>query len=231
MGRTKRLITIHAGRLVRQVCYTQPFPRDDPAARAAKERCSTEARRLINARLRYEKLHFLLAANFDSGLFLTLTYGGPYLPDTRKAARAELTNYIIRLRQAFRAQGRELAYVYNTEQAHEHGRYHHHMVVNGTMDDVDLIASRWPLGDVKAVPIDGERLEELARYLTKEEPSRKVGGRYYSPSRGLKKPIRTSELVDSSFTLQAPVGAKVENMESKSNYFGNYDYLSYLDSS
>ena len=48
------------------------------------------------------------------------------------------------------------------------------------------------------------------------------------PSRGLKRPERTSELVDDALALAAPPGAVVLDVEQKDNAWGRYCYIKYL---
>lgn len=60
-----------------------------------------------------------------------------------------------------------------TEQlSSEGGRLHHHMVVNGTGADLDVLRSLWPYGEVELEPLDTwQGYEALAKYLTKEPRS------------------------------------------------------------
>ena len=103
------------------------------------------------------------------------------------------------------------------------------MVLNSTGEDVETIRSLWSrFGDnVEIVGLlDGTDYEARARYLCKErQPAGKQG---FVPSRGLKRPERTSELVDDALALAAPPGAVVLDVEQKDNAWGRYCYIKYL---
>lgn len=219
--------------MVRAVLYTQPMASDEPTQRAAKSRVSSAARTKLNQRAMWQKCEAIMAANFDRhDLWVTLTYRDADLPHSREQAVRCLASFIDELRRVRREDGEEVRYIKNVEHLTdegEPGRWHHHMVLNSTGEDVETICSLWSrFGDnVEIVGLlDGTDYEARARYLCKErQPAGKQG---FVPSRGLKRPERTSELVDDALTLSAPPGAVVLEVAQADNSWGRYCYIKYL---
>ena len=232
--KSKRLTQVRAGRLVTAVLYTQPMGADEPSVRAAKTKVSSAARQRLNRKASWQKLESLLAANFDAGdLFVTLTYRDSCLPPTREAAGRNLSRFLQQLRTQRAARGEELLYVKNTEHLTddgEVGRWHHHLVINATQRDFDEIRSLWSRwGDnvnIEQLLADGEDYATRARYLCKERAP--AGKQAWTPSRGLARPKRVSELVDDSLTLDAPPGAVILERDQVVNGWGSYVYIKYL---
>lgn len=239
----KRIKTIRAGRLVFGVCYSQAMASDSPKARAAKTKCSSQARRALNFRAAWQKLWLLLAANFRRGdLWITLTYDDEHLPDCRKEAKKRVTLFLDRLRAARRRSGEELRYIYCTEGLTEDGgrRLHHHMVLSAgaAHKDYELIRSLWTFGENIEIRRLGEHelytddFLELAQYMCKERnPEAKVynvGDKCWIGSKNLQRPVTDSVLVDDNITIAAPPGARVIDRDETSNQFGSYHYIVYL---
>lgn len=235
MAKSKRLLQIRAGRMVRIVVYRQAVRSDPPAVRAAKERVSSEARCRINARTSREKCEEVMAANFDRGdLFVTLTYREA--PASRESAVRALGVFLRRLREARARRGETLRYLKNAEHIRDdgsEGRWHHHLVINGTGADYEEIREIWATWgdnvDFEGLLSDGESYESRARYLCKERPP--LGKQCWTPSRGLHRPQRSSELVDDSLTITVdslPAGAQVLDHREEHNEWGSYVYYKYL---
>lgn len=233
MARTNYKKKMTAGRLVKTVLYSVPQRKDEPRARAAKERVSSEARQRMNLRASWEKLEMLLAANFDyRDLMITLTYLDRYLPPNREAAVKLLKKFITQLRAEYKKRGHVLKYIYVTEDKHGDGRLHHHIVINGTGNDYELINSLWIYGEnVHFEPVEIKGYEALARYLTKEPREygkAEVGKRTWTPSQGLARPKTEGDRVEDDMTLTVPPGAVVLDRSEKNNEFGTFIYLKYL---
>lgn len=235
MGKGKRLVHIRAGREGRIILYTQSLGSDEPKARAEKSKISSAARNRINARTSREKLEELMAANFDRrDLFVTLTYREA--PATREAAMRRLAAFLRLLRLARAARGEELRYIKNAEHLRDdgsEGRWHHHLVINATGSDYEEIRSLWAAWgdnvDFEGLLEAGESYESRARYMCKERPP--VGKQCWTPSRGLRRPTRTSELVDDSLTItpdSLPAGAVVLEHSEERNEWGSFVYYKYL---
>lgn len=230
----KRLKTVTAGRLVYGVCYTTASAHDSDRARAEKRQASSAARERINLRTSWQKLEMLLAANFGRrDLMVTLTYDDEHLPPNREAAVKETRKFLRLLREHRKPRGEPTRYVYTTEQWSSEGqRLHHHLVLNGTGMDGEVLRSLWANGQVEfSVLDDWDGYEALAKYLTKEarEHGRpEVGARSWSASLGLKKPKEESRPVPDNVTLSPPPGAIILDKDERRNGYGEYTYIKYL---
>ena len=230
----KRLKTITAGRLVVVGCYTIPTPRSTGQERRALREISSAAQMEINAKRSWQKLELLLAANFGKGdLHVVFTYDDEHLPPDREAAVKLMKKLIQQLRAHRRARGQETRYIYVTEQlSSAGGRLHHHMVLNGTGEDLEVLRSLWPYGEVELEGLDvWQGYEALAKYLTKEprECGRaEPGARTWAASIGLKKPKVESEIVKDNLTVAAPPGAIILSAPPPArNEFGEFVMLKY----
>ena len=226
----KRKRVIRAGNLVFATISTPPAPNDPEHIRAAKTRATTAARRALNLKAACRRLEMLLAANFTSHDFhLTLTYRDADLPATRAEAVKRVRKFFAMLREYRKARGLPLKYVYVTEGLHGDKRYHHHIVLNATAGDYELVRSLWIWGDqIDFEPIAAREYEELARYITKEaHEGRPNGAQLWTTSRGLTKPTIETSWVDDNETLVPPAGCYVIEREERQNEFAGYSYLKY----
>jgi hypothetical protein len=220
------------------VAYTVPMAGDSPRVRRQKQKASSAAREMLNARYSYSKLERTLSANFDDGdLFVTLTYDDDHLPPNRDMAVRKVRSYLSKLRKRRKEKGQPLKYIYVTEGNYPGGRLHHHLVLNGTGDDAEDLRDLWIYGDsVKFATLKftaTDTYEDLASYLTKEPREHghpEVGERTWTPSLGLTKPEEPPpEIVPDYVTLTPPPGAIWASMEGpKRNGFGEYVWLKYL---
>lgn len=230
----KRLKTITAGRLVVVGCYTIPTPRSTERERTALREISSAAQMTINANRSWQRLELLLAANFGRrDLHVVLTYDDEHLPANRQAAVKRVRKMLPQLRAVRKSRGQELKYIYVTEQlSSEGGRLHHHLIINGTGADLDVLRSLWPYGEVELEPLDTwQGYEALAKYLTKEPRELgkpEVGARNWAASLGLKKPKVESEIVKDNLTVAAPPGAVILSAPPPvRNEFGEFVMLKY----
>lgn len=210
------------------------FPSDTPKARAEKAKCSSAVRQVLNDRFSWQKLKYVLAANFVPGdLVVTLTYDDEHLPGNIELARKALKKFFSQLQQHRRAREQSLRYVYCTETLHDGGRIHHHLVLNGTGADYDTIRSLWTQGSgIEISSVDVWGFEELAKYMTKEprEYGRNcVGERSWVGSRGLAKPeVLPTQWVNADVRLEPPVNAFILRRESFENQWCRYSYIEYM---
>lgn len=230
MAKERRKI-IQAGRLWMAVQYTVIHNQNQSARREARSQISTPARESLNAKLSWQKLMLILAANFaKSDLVVTLTYRDSNLPKHRDEANKRLDNFI----RAFRAHRKTLVqdfiYVRTTEGYHSGGRLHHHLIINTTGADYDIIRQLWKRNgdniDFEKFGFDGA--ERWAKYLTKEpreKGRRHVGDRTWSTSRNMKKPIVSYEFVLEGMDLSPPPGASVTDKTECSNTFGRFCHM------
>ena len=236
-----RIKTVRGGRLVKIVCYSQAMPYDPPKERKEKRKTTTKAMQKFNFRAAWEYLEFLLAENFgEDDQFLTLTYDDDHLPADRAGAQKEIKRYIRRIQAAIKKLGLgPLKYIYCTESVPEGPgeprRLHHHMVANGGERAREVIRAKWRAGQAYAEPLlDGPAdYEPRARYMVKERApdveGREPRLRAWTPSKNLKKPTVTSELVPDTLTITAPPGAFVLEMQEDHNSYGMFIYLKYIE--
>lgn len=226
----KRKKTIIAGRIVKTVIYTAPEPIDGQRARAEKSRMTSAARKAVNNRTARARLEMLLAANYAGrDLFVTLTYCDECLPENRAEAVEQLRKFIKLFRAQRKKAGLELRYLYTTEEKHGESRLHHHLVINATGKDIEILRSLWTYGDIIDIEYIGARdYEGLALYMTKESAAgRPVGAQMWTASRNMVKPIEKSTFVTNDTMLSAPLGCHVMEKEERTTEFGSYCYIKY----
>ena len=230
MAKERRKI-IQAGQLWMAVQYTAIRSSDQGARREAKAQISSPARESLNAKLSWQKLMLLLAANFVSNdLVVGLSYRDADLPARREDADKKLSNFIRALRQRRAAAGKPLIYIRVTEGYHSGGRLHHHLIINETGDDYQLIRDLWRKnGDnVDFERFGSEGAERWGKYLTKEpreKGRRYVGDRTWRASIHLKKPVTTSELVSQDEPLLPPAGSFVIDSTQCENCYGRFRHV------
>lgn len=230
MAKERRKI-VQAGKLWMAVQYTAIRGDNQDARREARTQISTPARESLNAKLSWQKLMLLLAANFKStDLVVSLSYRDENLPVRREDADRILSNFIRALRQQRAAANQTLVYVRVTEGYHSGGRLHHHLIINATGDDYAVIRSLWKKhGDnVDFEPFGLDGPDRWGKYLTKEpreKGRRYVGDRTWRASIHMKKPIVTSELVDPEDPLIPPFGAFVTDSAQCENCYGRFSYM------
>lgn len=226
----KRKKTITAGRIVKVILYTAPEPRDGERTRAEKSRMTTAAQRAMNDKSARGRLEMLIAGNFTGrDLFTTLTYRDADLPAKRAGAVKIVRRFLKDLRKYRIARGQELRYIYTTEEKHGESRLHHHLVINSMGQDIEIIRSLWPYGDVvDAEPVDENDLAALAAYITKESvEGRPVGAQMWTRSRNLMKPVVETNFVSEDTSLVVPPGCDTLEREEKATEYGSYSYIKY----
>lgn len=227
----ERRKTVKAGNLWMAVQYTAIRASNQNARREAKAQISSPARESLNAKLSWQKLMLTLAANYKtSDMVVTLSYRDKDLPNRRDEADKRLTNFIRAFRLHRRQLGEELIYVRVTEGYHSGGRLHHHLIINSTGLDFDIIRQLWSRnGDnIDFEPFGADGAERWGKYLTKEpreKGRRYVGDRTWRTSIHMKKPEVVSELVDKRDSLLPPAGAFVIDSAQCENCYGRFCYM------
>ena len=210
--------------MVKTILYTAPEPRDGERVRAEKSRMTAAAQQAMNDKAARGKLEMLIASNFTGrDRFGTLTYRDADLPAKRAVAVKLVRLFLKNLRKHRALRGQVLRYIYTTEEKHGEARLHHHLVINATGQDIEVIRSLWPYGDVVDVEqIDENDFAALAVYITKESvEGRPVGAQMWTRSRNLKKPDVESCFVPDDTTLAAPPGCYVLEKEEKITEYGS----------
>lgn len=213
------------------VQYTAIRGPNQETRREARAQISTPARESLNAKLSWQKLMLVLAANFRStDLVVTLTYRDERLPNRRELADRRLDYLIRNLRAVRQEQGQDLVYARTTEGYHSGGRLHHHLIINATGQDYEIIKELWQRDgdnvDFEPFGIDGA--ERWAKYLTKEpreKGRRHVGDRTWRTSRNVKKPTTTYEYVAADTELIPPPGSVITDRAGCENCYGKFHYI------
>ena len=222
---------MQAGRLWMAVQYTAIHAGNQSTRREAKLQISSPARESLNAKLSWQKLMLTLAANFHpSDLVLALTYRDNDLPNRREDADKRLTKLIRDLREHRKRIGIPLIYVRVTEGYHSGGRLHHHLIINATGQDIDIIRKLWKKnGDnIDAEDFGSDGAERWGKYLTKEpreKGRRYVGDRTWRCSIHMKKPEVSSILVEEGDDLQPPAGAFITDRAEVQNCYGRFCHI------
>lgn len=230
MGKERRKI-IQAGSLWMAVQYTAIRGGNQGQRREAKAQISSPARESLNAKLSWQKLMLTLAANYKrTDLVIGLDYREEALPKRREEADKRLSNFIRALRAHRKQLGQELIYVRVTEGYHSGGRLHHHLIINATGNDYEIIKALWAKNadTVDFEPFGPDGAERWGKYLTKEpreKGRRYVGDRTWRTSIHMKKPDITSEYVDSRDSLEPPAGAFVVDRTSCENCYGRFAHI------
>lgn len=230
----KKLKTIVAGSLVKQVLYTPPTVRDTGSARGDKKRVSSAAQQRMNQQTSCEKLEWMLAANYRRGdLVVTLTFDDEHLPDTRQGVLRCLKKFRSSLSRVRRRKGKNpLVMVWgNPEHKHGDGRWHIHCVINATGADYADIRSCWPYGsdiEIKSFRLDKEQnYASLARYMCKERPEH-LGQKQWSYTRTAAKPQVDTDWVDADTVIQAPKGSVVYQDTHERTEYASFHFIKYL---
>ena len=214
---------------------------DSPKVRAAKSKATSAAQKRMNQLNSLMELELRLAANYPtagSGLVIVLTYDDQHLPRSRKEAQRRFKYFLSKLRAA-RREARLPAprVIYAPEVlTSATGRWHHHIVLDNTGDDLDMVRRCWIYGsdiDCEKLRVDDEKNHEtLARYMSKElreaqEYESKPGLHGWGCTRNCLKPEVDVVLVEDGDRLEAPRGAAVLLHEERRTEFSGYEILKY----
>ena len=219
----KILKRINAGGIQVEALTYRRSRYDTPEQRAAKRQASSAAQRRMNQIYSYQRLELALAMNFPtagSGLVVTLTYDDAHMPEDRRTAQLRFRYFLKKLRRARQEAGLPEPVVFSAPEilTSDTGRWHHHIVIDNTGQDLDLLRSCWIYGsDVEAEKLrvdDQKNHETLARYMTKElrecqEYESRPGLHGWSCTRNAKRPEVDTVIVDDDYEIKAPEGSKV----------------------
>ena len=237
----KTLKHIDAGGIQVAALYDRCSPRDSAPQRAAKHQASSAAQRRMNQIYSYQQLELRLAANFPtpgSALVVVLTHDDAHMPKDRKEAQMHFKYFLQKLRAARKAAGLPEPVVFWAPEilTSESGRWHQHIVLDNTGQDIDMIRRCWIYGsdvEVTKLRVDGERNHEtLARYMTKElrecqEYEARPGLHGWSCTRNAKKPEVETVTVPDDYDLQPPDGCTVLMDERKQTEWASYHVLKF----
>lgn len=237
----KQRITIDGGAVVYEIECPVRQKGDGPKERAAKSKATNEAQALRNRILSTRELELRLAKNFPtpgSGLVIVLTYDDAHLPKSRKEAQRRFKYFLRKLREARRKAGLpEPRVIYAPEAlSSRSGRWHHHIVLDNTGNDLDTVRACWIYGDdieAEKLRVDDEKDHaSLARYMNKElreaqEYECRPGLHGWGCTRNCLKPEVDVRIVEDRCRLRAPKGATVLLQERRANAFAEVAVIKY----
>lgn len=214
---------------------------DSPKERAAKARATSAAQKRMNQLNSMMELELRLAANFPtagSGLVVVLTYDDEHLPKTRKQAQRRFAYFLKKLRAEREAAGLPAPRVIYAPEVltSKSGRWHHHIVIDNTGDDLAMIRRCWGYGSgiaCEKLRVDDEKNHEtLARYMSKElreaqEYECRPGLHGWGCTRNCLKPEVDVVLVDEDERLDPPRGATLLLHETRRTEFSGYEIIKY----
>lgn len=237
----KKRTIIDGGAIRYEIESSLPARGDGPRKRAAKRRATCEAQRLRNRILSTRTLELILAKNFPtagSGIVAVLTYDDRHLPKSRKEAQLRFKYFLRKLRDERRKAGLpEPRVVYVPEAlSSATGRWHHHIVVDATGEDLAMIRRCWIYGrDIEAekLRVDEEKNHEsLASYMNKElreaqEYECRAGLHGWGCTRSCLRPEVDTVTVEDSDRLRAPRGATLLQQERRETGGGSFAFVKY----
>lgn len=154
--------------------------------RGGKKKTTSPKQRNLNNKRACRYFCLLAKSNFgQDDIHLTLSYDDEHIPESTRAAEREVKNFIRRLKNKYQKNGKELKYIYITEEGAKNGRVHHHLLINSGLDR-DIIEKVWGKGYANSTRIQLEHggIDGLVCYLSKDPKGRKR----YTPSQNLIKP-------------------------------------------
>ncbi|WP_313292612.1 rolling circle replication-associated protein [Faecalispora jeddahensis] len=142
---------------------------------------------------------------------MNLGFGGDLNPQPEKAKKL-FRNFIRRIQNAYRKEGKDLKYVFAAERGSRgQKKIHFHMICNYI--DLRILSALWPWGRIRFVPLDDTgQYAKLAAYIIKRTSKTFRSGemsykKRYSPSRNLVIPEPENEVVPRSKWLKEPRAA------------------------
>ena len=157
-------------------------------SRSGRYKTTTPKQKNLNDKKARRYFRLLAKSNFGrKDIYLTLSYTEENKPATPEAGEKLLRNYLRRLKRLYKANGKELKYIYVTEVSAK-GRVHHHLLINHGVDR-DAVEKAWGLGwaNSKRIQLEHGGIESLVCYLSKDPKGRKR----YTSSRNLVKPLES----------------------------------------
>ena len=216
---------------------------DERKAATAKKNQTKQAQKRLNRRRAVRHLIQLADKNFtERDIHLTLTYR--VAPEWGRA-RKDVRNFLLRVKRFREKRGmEELKYIYSIEGGHAkksgYGmtQIHVHMIMNGGISR-EMLEEMWQYGYANADRLkpNDYGLEELARYIVKENEERDERdrhGKMWCASRNLKQPktrktdapVSNGKVKVIAKNIQADVRAEMEKMYPSYRFVDCHVYFS-----
>lgn len=227
--------TMKAGKVIDTTKYHTVRNNSTKRPRRENQNPTPAPQAKCNERRAYEKLYYLISANFNADdLYLTCTYGKEMEEPKPEEAKKHLSKYLDKLRCLWKKAGAVLKYIAVTE--YKKGRIHHHILINNIGLSVKYVKKYWDLGFMKMQTFIGEPedCERLASYFIKESNNTfntddKVHGLRWTSSKNLIHPVPEIKTVSASSWLKEPKPIKGYYIAfiKRGTTESNYPYLFY----
>lgn len=136
--------------------------------RGKKREVTPEEIARVNLNNARKKLQVLVNANFTIGdLWFDLHYNHREEPGSLEQAGKDLTKYLRKVRDEFKAAGDDLKYIAVTERGKE-GKIHHHVLMNAGVLSMERVGMIWGMGYGRFEFVYSADLTTLADYIFKQ---------------------------------------------------------------
>lgn len=207
---------VKAGKTIEIHKYYSHKYKSKKTVRQQKMNDTKEAQERINYKRKEKKLTRILNTNFiPNDYHIVLNYEVENRPETVECMKADIRNFLKKLRREYKKHSKELKYVHVPERGKK-GALHHHLVINKI--DPTILSNCWTKGRVNIHLLDRTgQYRKLAAYLLKYTKSNKEDakklGKSWNPSRNLKKPVIIKKIISKHdfFKTEVTIPKKYSN--------------------
>lgn len=241
----KQLTIVDAGALQEYVLRDRVSRYDSGKPRAQKQKATSASQKALNLKNATRHVERTLAKNFPtsgSANFVTLTYSDEMLPscpdpaDCRARVLKDKDSFLARLRRIRAKKGLPVPRaVWCIEVlTSAHNRWHVHLVLDNTGDDLEDIQRCWKGGghiDLEPLLIDEDQNHEsLARYMTKEmrelqDRNPRPGAHVWGITRSCWKYEVEHITVPDDYEIQPPESSEILDDRRESTEFASWHYV------
>lgn len=234
--------TYRSGRVIEKSKF---FVGDNVKPRSKRKHVSSVTKKNQNDRDAIKRLARTFNCNFGYGdYWLTVKYSPAHMErllsavEDRndlnaifRAAVKERGLFLRRVARELKKAGIEFKYIAATSDVDgktgEAVRVHHHIIVNA--EAIEAVRKHWPAEELRIDPLrDQDDYTPLATYILKQ-CRRQPEAKRFSPSRNLKKPIITEEIVSLNTELAVPRGAVIVHRDEFDIERAGTQYIRYID--
>ncbi len=204
--------------------YTWRY-KDDRIPRGERRKPTTEEQWAINYRNNLRKMTRKINHNFHPGDYHTvLNYDRDHRPETWEDMKADITEFLKRLRRECKKAGLVLKYI-RVMEVGKKGARHHHLVMNEI--PVKMIRKCWTKGRIHVNPLDDTgQYKDLAEYLLKftdEAVKKGLLKKRWDSSKNLEEPPVEKKIIARHYFQDKP-------QEKKGYYLDKDSIRDYVDS-
>lgn len=198
---------------------------------------TTEAQKRVNQRKAEKELRLLMAANFENGdALVRLDFAKK--PGGSVEMQDLISKAVKKIRKEYAKEGKILRSVYTKEVGPKGGRHIHMLMNREGMDVLEVLTKCWTHGYIHIDPVTtAPDFSKIAAYFIKyaaktEETEGKLIGKRWYPSRSLKKPKVTKEIIKSNrfrenIKKEPGYVLKKDSVRSGVSEYTGYQYFTY----